>query len=57
MMKKVLLAVIVLLISAFALYAAEADVTWVWFENDPNVQFYRYQIDGEDMKHLQTQHA
>ena len=47
-MKKVLLAVIVLLISAFALYAAEADVTWVWFENDPNVQFYRYQIDGED---------
>lgn len=47
-MKKVLLAVIVLLISAFALYAAEADVTWVWFENDPNVQFYRYQIDGEE---------
>ena len=48
MMKKVLLAAIVLLISAFALCAAEADVTWVWFENDPNVQFYRYQIDGED---------
>ena len=48
MMKKVLLAAIVLLISAFALCAAEADVTWVWFENDPNVQYYRYQIDGED---------
>ena len=48
MMKRVLLAAIVLLISAFALCAAEADVTWVWFENDPNVQFYRYQIDGED---------
>ena len=47
-MKRVLLATIVLLISVFALCAAEADVTWVWFENDPNVQFYRYQIDGED---------
>ena len=48
MMKKVLLAAIVLLISVFALCASEADVTWVWFENDPNVQYYRYQIDGED---------
>ena len=47
-MKRVLLATIVLLISAFALCAAEADVTWVWFENDPDVQYYRYQIDGED---------
>ena len=47
-MKKVLLAVIVLLISAISLAAAEADVTWVWFENDPNIQFYRYQIDGEE---------
>ena len=47
-MKRVLLAVIILLVSAISLAAAEADVTWVWFENDPNVQFYRYQIDGED---------
>ena len=48
MMKRVFLAVIILLVSAISLAAAEADVTWVWFENDPNVQFYRYQIDGED---------
>ena len=48
MMKKALFAIIVSFIAAFALAAAEADVTWVWFENDPNVQFYRYQIDGEE---------
>ena len=47
-MKKVLLAAIILLVSAVSLAAAEADVTWVWFENDPDVQYYRYQIDGED---------
>ena len=47
-MKKALLAAIVLLISAFALFALEGEVTWVWFENDPNVEYYRYQLDGEE---------
>ena len=47
-MKKALLAAVVLLISSFALFALEGNVTWVWFENDSNVEYYRYQIDGED---------
>lgn len=47
-MKKALLTLAVLLISAFALFALEGNVTWVWFENDPNVEYYRYQLDGED---------
>lgn len=48
MMKKTLLALVVLFVSAFALFALEGNVTWVWFENDPNVQYYRYQVDGEE---------
>ena len=47
-MKKTLLIAILLFAFAFALSALEAEVTWVWFENDPDVQYYRYQIDGED---------
>lgn len=48
MMRKALLAVCLLFIAVFVLSAAEADVTWVWFENDPAVQYYRYQVDGEE---------
>ena len=47
-MKKTLLALVFLFVSAFALFALEGNVTWVWFENDPNVEYYRYQVDGED---------
>lgn len=47
-MKKTLLIAIFLLAFVFSLSALEAEITWVWFENDPNVQYYRYQIDGED---------
>ena len=48
MMKRTLLALVVLFVSAFALFALEGNVTWIWFENDPNVEYCRYQIDGED---------
>ena len=47
-MKKTLLIAILLFAFAFTLSALEAEITWVWFENDPDVQYYRYQIDGED---------
>ena len=47
-MKKVLLVLVGFFISAFALFALEGSVTWIWFENDPNVEYYRYQIDGEE---------
>ena len=47
-MKKALLATIVLFMSAVALFALDGNVTWVWFENDPYVEYYRYQLDGEE---------
>ena len=47
-MKKALLVLVVFFVSAFSLFALEGSVTWIWFENDPNVEYYRYQIDGED---------
>ena len=27
--------------------AADVDVTWEWYNNDPAVKFFRYQLDGE----------
>lgn len=47
-MKKALIATIILFISAFALFALDGNVKWVWFENDPGVEYYRYQLEGED---------
>lgn len=41
----------VLFLVLFSLsFAAARDgiVTWMWFENDPMVGYYRYQVDGED---------
>ena len=48
MMKRLLIAVILLFVSASALFALDGIVTWTWYENDPNVEFYRYQLDGEE---------
>lgn len=28
-------------------FALDGNVTWYWFENDYNVEYYRYQLDGE----------
>ena len=48
MMKRLLIAVILMFVSASALFALDGIVTWTWYENDPNVEFYRYQLDGEE---------
>lgn len=46
-MKKILLTLSVLLFSVAALFAAqEMNVTWQWLLDDPEVQYYRYQLDG-----------
>ena len=47
-MKRPLIAVILMFVSASALFALDGIVTWTWYENDPNVEFYRYQLDGEE---------
>lgn len=46
-MKKTFLALILLLVAGVA-FALEGAVTWMWYVNDDNVRFYRYQLDGED---------
>lgn len=47
-MRKLIVLAILLLFSMGALFALTGLVTWTWFENDPNVEYFRYQIDGED---------
>ena len=47
-MKKLLLCLVLALISMASLFAVQAYVTWTWFENDSDVQFYRYQLDAEE---------
>ena len=48
MMKKLLLIAILLFVSVVGLFALDGIVTWTWYENDPDVEFYRYQVDGEE---------
>ena len=47
-MKKTLFALFLILFSLSAAFALDGIVTWTWYENDPDVQYYRYQVDGED---------
>lgn len=47
-MKKLLLCLALALICMASLFAVQAYVTWTWFENDSDVQFYRYQLDAQD---------
>lgn len=47
-MKKLLLIAILSVISVVGLFALDGIVTWTWYENDPDVEFYRYQVDGEE---------
>lgn len=43
------IAIIVMLVSVLAcIFAYEGTVTWTWYENDPKVEYYRYQIDGQN---------
>ncbi len=48
-MKKLLMVLSVMLLAAAAVFAAqEMSVTWEWLLDDPEVNYYRYQLDGMD---------
>ena len=47
-MRKLIVLAILLLFSMGAIFALTGLVTWTWFENDQDVEFFRYQVDGED---------
>ena len=47
-MRKIIALAAVLLLSMSCLFALQGLVTWTWFENDPNVEYFRYQLDGEE---------
>ena len=47
-MRKLLVLVILSLVCLSGLFALNGLVTWTWFENDPAVEYFRYQVDGED---------
>jgi len=47
-MKKLLLCLALALISMASLFAVQAYVTWTWYENDSDVQFYRFQLDAQE---------
>ena len=48
MMKRLLSLLLILVFAMSAAFALDGIVTWVWYVNDWNVQYYRYQLDGED---------
>ena len=47
-MRKLVFCLALALICTASLFAALANVTWTWYENDPDVMFYRYQVDSQD---------
>ncbi len=47
-MRRLLSLAIVLLFAMSCAFALDGIVTWVWYVNDWDVQYYRYQVDGED---------
>ena len=47
-MKKLLFCLVIVLISMASLFALQGKVTWTWYENDPDVLFYRYQLDSQN---------
>ena len=47
-MRKLVFCLALALICTASLFAALANVTWTWYENDPDVMFYRYQVDAQD---------
>ena len=46
--KRIAAVLFIILFSLSTAVAREGIVTWMWFENDPMVGYYRYQVDGED---------
>lgn len=45
---KGLILIMVAMIFVVCPLAADVDVTWEWYNDDPAVQYFRYQIDGEN---------
>ncbi len=48
MMKRLLALLVILIFAMSAAFALDGIVTWIWYVNDWDVQYYRYQLDGED---------
>lgn len=46
-MKRTLAFLVMALVAVAFCFALDGNVTWYWFENDYNVEYYRYQLDGE----------
>ena len=47
-MKRFAAVLIVILMTLSCVSAREGIVTWTWYENDPMVGYYRYQVDAEE---------
>ena len=47
-LKRIAAVLFLILFSLSFAAARQGIVTWMWFENDPMVGYYRYQVDGED---------
>lgn len=47
-MKRASILFVLLLVVVAGVFALDANVTWSWSQNDPDVKFFRYQLDGED---------
>ena len=45
--KRILMIAALLIALALPLFAVQATVDWQWEMNDPDVQYFRYQLDGE----------
>ena len=46
--KKLVLLIAALFLIVTPVFAAKIAVTWEWLLADPDVQYFRYQVDGED---------
>jgi hypothetical protein len=47
-MKRFAAVLFVILVSVSFAGAEDGIVTWTWYENDPGVEYYRYQIDAQE---------
>ena len=47
-MKRASILIALLLVVVAGAFALDATVTWSWFQNDPDVKYFRYQLDGEE---------
>lgn len=47
-MKRASIVIALLLVVVAGAFALDATVTWSWSQNDPDVKYFRYQLDGEE---------